>query len=243
MSALFPAFILLGLLAALVWFARGDIAEYRLFQALRHSDARQARYRRWMAKAVFGFALPALLALALLGRLDALVAMPPEFATLAAALPSLALGEAAPAFLIGMTLGVAIVAALTRLRRGRLPPTLGKVGALMPRTRRELGWGAALALTAGVTEEAMFRLALPLVTTLVTGSALAGFVAATIAFGVLHRYQGWVGVLATGVVGGFFAFLYLASGQLWLVMALHALLDLNGLVLRPVLGGAWARRD
>ena len=192
---------------------------------------------------MLGFALPALLALGLLGRLDALTVMPPEFVPLAAALPRLTPSDLAPSFLIGMGLGIALVALATRLRRGRLPRMLGDVGPLMPRNRAELRWGGALALTAGVTEELMFRLALPLAITLVTGSALAAFALATIAFAALHRYQGWVGVLATGTVGALLAFVYLVTAQLWLVIGLHALLDLNGLVLRPVLAGAWRRRD
>jgi hypothetical protein len=29
------------------------------------------------------------------------------------------------------------------------------------------------------------------------------------------------------------------TGELWLAMVLHALIDLNSLVLRPILTGAW----
>jgi uncharacterized protein len=192
---------------------------------------------------VLGFAAPALAAMALLGRLDALVAMPVEFVPLAAALPHLALTDIAPSFLLGMALGIALVAVATRLRRGRLPRMLGDVGPLMPRNRAELRWGAALAITAGVTEELMFRLALPLAVALVSGSALLGFLAATAAFAMLHRYQGWLGVIATGGVGALFAAIYLVTAQLWFAIALHTLVDLNGLVLRPVLGGAWSRHD
>jgi len=35
------------------------------------------------------------------------------------------------------------------------------------------------------------------------------------------------------------AAVYLMTGSLWLAMLLHALIDLNSLVLRPALTGAW----
>jgi membrane protease YdiL (CAAX protease family) len=56
-----------------------------------------------------------------------------------------------------------------------------------------------------------------------------------IVFGLAHAYQGWVGVLATTVVGAVFAGLYLSTGELWIVMAAHVVLDLLGLVVRPTL--------
>lgn len=86
-----------------------------------------------------------------------------------------------------------------------------------------------------MTEEPFFRLLVPLLIALVTGSALAGFVLATLLFGAMHRYQGWAGVIATTVFGGLMACVYVISGALWLVIAIHALVDLNGLVIWPAL--------
>ena len=48
----------------------------------------------------------------------------------------------------------------------------------------------------------------------------SGAVAGAAAFGALHRYQGWVGVVATILVGLFLSGLHLASGAVWLAMAL-----------------------
>ena len=100
---------------------------------------------------------------------------------------------------------------------------------------------AASAVSAGITEELYFRLLVPLAIAELTGSAIAGFAVATILFALAHRYQRWLGVLATGLVGALFAWLYLQSGALWVAMVAHAAVDLNGLVLRPALGGMLRR--
>jgi len=71
--------------------------------------------------------------------------------------------------------------------------------------------------------------------TLVGGSAIFAFIAAGLIFGLVHFYQGWVGILATTAAGFVFAALYLATGALWVVIVLHALMNLNSLWLRPLL--------
>ncbi|WP_375250389.1 CPBP family intramembrane glutamic endopeptidase, partial [Sphingomonas sp.] len=135
----------------------------------------------------------------------------------------------------GIVAGGTIIGLVERWR-GR-PFGLGDVEAVMPRTPRELGWGVILSLTAGVMEEGYFRLLLPLLATLATGSAVVGFGLATLLFGAAHRYQGWKGMIATAVTGALLAAVYLASGALWVAIALHVAIDLNALVARPVVSG------
>ena len=77
---------------------------------------------------------------------------------------------------------------------------------------------------------------------LVTGNVIAAFAVAAIVFGLVHVYQGWVGVLATTVLGGVFTGVYLLAGNLALPMALHAGFDLLGLVVRPTLTRLAERR-
>ena len=48
-------------------------------------------------------------------------------------------------------------------------------------------------------------------------------------------------ILFLPLVGALFAWLYLQSGALWVAMVAHAAVDLNGLVLRPALGGMLRR--
>ena len=110
---------------------------------------------------------------------------------------------------------------------------VGDIAALLPRNRPELGWGAALSINAGLVEEALFRLALPALLVIVTGEPVSAFVLAALVFGALHAYQGWIGVVATGVGGLLFTALYVVSGSIGLAMLVHALLDLRTLVVIP----------
>jgi uncharacterized protein len=202
-------------------------------------SGRDAAYATAAVKQVAGFALPALAALFLLGRGEALVAMPSEFfvagwtSNARDLLPTLAGGVA------GGTVIGALLARRQWRRTGRRGPMLGEIGWLNPRNRRELCWTTLLALVAGVAEELFFRLALPLLATLATGNMMAGQLLALAFFGAAHRYQGTVGVAVTAMLGAAFAALYLASGSLWLAILAHILVDLNSLVIRPAVTGAW----
>lgn len=244
------ALILLILtLAMLAWFAKNDVAEYERFKALKTSRERQLRYLIWVGKQLAYFALPAVLGLALIRRLDTLVTLPPEFAGLAKMLPSLSesggdvplLSDMAMGALIGAAIGGSILGIIIARRKGQAPKTVGDIEHLLPRNRAELACGVVLSVSAGVTEELMFRLFLPLLIVLVTGSAIAAFVVPVVIFGLMHRYQGWVGVVATGVIGAVFVAFYLATQSLWAAMLAHVVVDLNGLVLRPALTGALKR--
>jgi membrane protease YdiL (CAAX protease family) len=55
-------------------------------------------------------------------------------------------------------------------------------------------------------------------------------------FGLLHAYQGWLGMVRTAVLGMVFATSFLVTGTLWPVIIAHAALDvLGGLVLGETL--------
>jgi membrane protease YdiL (CAAX protease family) len=228
-ALLLPALLLAGALAAAWWFLRCRTP----------AATRGGRYQSWLRRAGLAFAMPVLVALALLGRLDALWRLPAEFAGVRGYFPAMPAGEVMIGALTGTAIG--LVAAAWRTRRGGRP--IGRPGALMPRSRAELPWGAAVAVAAGVTEEPFFRLLLPLLIAIVTGSAVAGFVLSLLLFGAMHRYQGWRGMIATAVFGGVMTGVYLVSGALWLVIALHVLIDLNGLVLWPALSSSAASRS
>jgi membrane protease YdiL (CAAX protease family) len=93
---------------------------------------------------------------------------------------------------------------------------------LLPRTPGERLGFAGLSVIAGLGEEIVFRgYALPVVAGLTS-----------VAFGVLHAYQGILGVMRTAALGGLLAWGFVAAGSLWPVVAAHAILDiLGGLVL------------
>jgi membrane protease YdiL (CAAX protease family) len=237
-----PNALLLATLMGLVWFLKGDLLGYRRIKRLPDTASRQKTYRLWIAKAAIAFVLPAIIGLALLGRLDALVTAPPEFDALRRLLPSLA-GDSR-AELLGMiggsALGGLIIGAVLATRRNwRILKTIGNLGSLLPRNRPEIAHAAAMSIAAGISEELAFRLFLPLLVALVSGNTFVAFGVAIAAFGAMHLYQGRAGVIATTLVGALMAAIYLMSGELWLAMLLHALIDLNSLALRPALTGAW----
>lgn len=163
-------------------------------------------------------------------------------------------GESPPAVVVGFVaaLGAGMLVPIIALRLKSLRPgqadaadpirqMLESVGALLPRDRRERRLFAALAVTAGVCEEILFRgFLLFYLQEVFPGFGVVGAVVVSSAiFGLVHFYQGIKGVLATGVFGAGMAILYVASGSLIAPIILHALLDLRVLLLhRPASGEA-----
>lgn len=96
---------------------------------------------------------------------------------------------------------------------------------LLPRTRRERRVFAILSVAAGSGEELAYRgYAIPVLTPLlgVVGAA----VLSTAVFGVMHAYQGALGIVRTSLMGGVLAWGFLASGSLWPAILAHILIDL-----------------
>lgn len=228
--------LLAAALGAYVWYLRGGPFPPTVLAG--------RRYARLAARSGVLFGGGAVLGMVLAGRTEALLAPPPEFVDAGAIarrwVPGMAEPEAFALIGLGLVIGGAIGAVLSRWR-GRVF-ALGDVSAVLPRHRRELGWAALLAVVSGTSEELFFRLFLPLAVAVPSGSGLLGFAVATCLFGFAHRYQGWSGMLATSAAGVLLAAIYLASGSIWVASALHGILNLNGLVLRPLAMGLWRRR-
>ena len=96
---------------------------------------------------------------------------------------------------------------------------------LLPRTPRERRVFALLSVAAGTGEELAYRgYAIPVLAPLLglTGAA----VLSTAVFGVIHAYQGALGIVRTGLMGGVLAWGFLASGSLWPPIIAHTLIDL-----------------
>lgn len=103
---------------------------------------------------------------------------------------------------------------------------------LLPRTKREKLVFAVLSLAAGVGEELAYRGFLVPTLALLMGSEWGAALASSAVFGTLHAYQGWLGMIRTGVLGLLLAASLLLSGSLWPAILAHAILDLlAGLVL------------
>lgn len=104
---------------------------------------------------------------------------------------------------------------------------LGAVQAFLPRTPAEVRWFRALAITAGVCEEVLYRGFLIAYLGSLFGIWPAVAVAAVM-FGVAHLYQGRANALK-GCVGALLAgLLYVGCGTLLWPMILHTALDLHG---------------
>jgi len=203
---------------------------YRLLiERLDHDpSARLHHYRRGIAFEWAGAALVGLLALLAHSRLRGL--WPPgEHPGVGAQIPGLAVA------ILGIT---AVYRLGGQAARRALAVQLRPVAALLPRSGVERRWFALLAITAGVCEEVLYR-----------GFGLAGLrwaapgigtpalvILSGAAFGFAHLYQGRLGVVLTGVLGAYLAWIAIAVGSLVPVMVLHALLDLRilGLPLEAV---------
>ena len=151
----------------------------------------------------------------------------------------MSLGSGIPpsaAWIIAATAGVGQLLPVVLARfdaglRARLAAALDEIGYLVPRTAREKLLFAGVSVTAGITEELIYRGFL--MRYLAAGpwglSAAAALAVSSLAFGVAHAGQGAKGMLLTGVVGLLLGGLYLASGSLLLPILLHTLIDLRAL--------------
>jgi membrane protease YdiL (CAAX protease family) len=120
------------------------------------------------------------------------------------------------------------------------PPTHGRHAeppghatlALLPRTTGERRLFTLVGVTAGVCEEWLYRGFFLAVVAALAGRPSDGVlvVVAAVAFGLAHAYQGAVGIVTTGVLGGVMAAVYLQTGSLLLPVLLHAAIDLRFLL-------------
>jgi membrane protease YdiL (CAAX protease family) len=137
--------------------------------------------------------------------------------------------------LAGLLVRAAIpVLALRRKNSGEtVPNPLESIAFFLPRTREERAWFGAMCVVVGFCEEILFRgFLIRYLHDLPLGLGLLGaiLVAAAI-FGIDHGYQGWKGILGTGVLALLMTALFFATGTLWLPILAHTLLDLRVLLL------------
>jgi len=137
--------------------------------------------------------------------------------------------------------GGALLEAAEPVRRpSHLPPAQGRHSeppghatlALLPRTAGERRLFTAVGVTAGVCEEWLYRGFFLAVVAAMAGGLTTGVLVgvAAVAFGLAHAYQGPVGIVTTGVLGGVMAAVYLQTGSLLLPVLLHAVIDLRFLL-------------
>lgn len=236
------------------WLIWRDREGYRNFKLADDSVKRQKYFRQWVFESLIFWGMIPLVLLLAAGHESALRVMPEFLQNLSSSMKEAVDADAdslvgsivsgisyaiVPFLLIGPTvLTLLRVYSEHQKRRGgsaenQTSDLPGDIGHLFPRNKDERFWTTALSVCAGVNEELCFRLLIPILVFSVSGSAVLAIAVSVMWFGLVHAYQGWVGVLATAYLGAIFTLVYLITWQLWLVMLIHAVLDLNSLSLGP----------
>ena len=178
--------------------------EYAQFKRMRSTVARQKIYRKWLIESALlmgGLSVVVLLAVwtyvpLVLADTQAWPPVAVLCASSSARRSASSRGPIAVLFLVGMLLPVFLL-------RNSVDevPAIGDIRALLPRNNAELPYGAGLALSAGIFEETLFRLALPALVFGITGNGTARVPRMRVLFGLLHLYQKLTGVLVATVLG------------------------------------------
>lgn len=219
-----------GLVAFLIVRAiRRDRREYQRFMRYRSTRKRQAMYVKWLRDSILslGFSSVVLIVLAahfiepLLTELQGWLGVESWVGWI---------------IVVGIIAGgtvLTVVGARSVRETGELV-TLGNIRALIPRNRQEVRLGWALSINAGLSEELLFRLALPAVVYGATGIPELAVLVPVLMFGALHAYQGATGVATATVMGTGFLAAYVVTGSIAAPILLHALIDLRSFVLLPM---------
>ena len=102
---------------------------------------------------------------------------------------------------------------------------------IIPRSKREKQVFCAVSVTAGISEEIVWRgfLLYLLFTIFPETQAIALVLSASAVFGAGHIYQGLNGALKTALAGALFGCLYLVSGSLLPAILLHIYVDFSNI--------------
>lgn len=115
---------------------------------------------------------------------------------------------------------------IVRLRRRGRVKIKSQTTIFAPHTTPELAWWSVVSVSAGWSEELIFRGFLIWAFQPIVG--LWGAAAlSVVVFGAAHAYQGATGVVATGVVGAILTLVVLIFGSLWPAIVLHMAIDLQ----------------
>jgi len=147
----------------------------------------------------------------------------------------LLLTRVAPVPFLGWTLGLVAAALVVFVAGHRLGfRELPLTHHLLPVTGVEKVWFVALSVTAGVTEEVVFRGFLLTALILATGSTALAVALSAALFGVVHGYQGAWGAVRPAALGVLFAVSAVATGSILPAMVAHTAVD--------IISGLWLGR-
>lgn len=105
---------------------------------------------------------------------------------------------------------------------------------LIPRTGAERATFGLVSLSAGLGEEVVYRGYLIVVLGALFSDVWWAAAVSSMAFSILHAYQGVMGIVRSGVLGFVFAAAFITGGSLWPLIIVHTGVDLvSGLWLGP----------
>ena len=242
--------LLLVVLGLLVWRAATRSRDtFRRFKRLTSTRARQKVYGRWLLESasVMG-GLSAAVLLAAFPFVHGVLVQTQRWGWVAAVRAFLGTETGTVVSVVAVLLIAAVLIAPVLLLRRSVGdggvdeiPAVGDIRSLLPRVRAELKYGVGLGFSAGIFEELLFRLGLPALLFGILGVGPLSFVIAAVIFGMLHLYQGPLGILFAALLGLVFAALYVLTGSIAAPIVLHALVDLRTLVLIPIAVGGVLR--
>lgn len=221
-----------------------DKKQYQFFKKVKKTAERQRYYRSWIIESAVLFGGLAAVTLlvgweyrsSILNGSDNLGTIA-QFKSIFHADNSTVVG-----FLIAMAVGAILSMLLPLFTAKKTIPVLGDTAALLPGNNKELAYASILSVNAGVFEELFFRLALPILFYASYGSVEFAVIASVACFGLVHYYQGLVGIIVTMLFGAFMMSIYLSTGNILYPILLHILLDLRSLVLVPIINKHISRR-
>jgi len=137
-----------------------------------------------------------------------------------------------------LALVVALVWSGLKLRpkAGRIREKLRDgVGTLFPDTTGERSWFRRISIGAAISEELAYRgfLLYYFSSYLPQLNIPEKVLLSAVVFGLGHLYQGWKGVITTGIGGLVLAILYVSTGSLLAPMVVHAVVVLRVLLILP----------
>jgi len=157
-------------------------------------------------------------------------------------IPWLDSGTRAGKFLEGITVGMLIAILLPAMfalwnekLRARAGKAARKLAFLLPSSGEERRWWWLVCITAGVSEEIVYRgFLLHYFHVLPSHLSLTwALVAASVIFGIGHLYQGVGGAVQAALIGFVLGAMFVVTGNLLLPMVIHTLLDLRVLAVLP----------
>lgn len=225
-----------------------ELREYSTFSQSKDTKERISFFYKWLRESFLLYTLVSLAVLFVIGRLDALSGFPPEFAALREAV--MTMGSTADpdaqdlsfSYVLGILVGAGL-AIFAGLMVKKAAGTIGSklrlsapdIEPLIPRNSKERFPVMALVANASVGEELFFRLLLPLALVMIGVPPLWAFAFSIVVFGLVHLYQGWIGVALTALAGLVLTYTYLRAGSIWTPVAVHFLINTIALLIRPPL--------